>query len=266
MSPLDGVRLFVATPVDGAPSSAVASIGYQLTIARLLALHKDAGLLDPAIGCHPSDLVRARSLAVKAARDWGATHVLWLDADVVPAQGFLAAMIASGHDWVGCPYPKKKIHWDRVRPRPEEEPEALAYNYAYQTTGATQGIERVRVINGCIPVDRLAIGCTLTSMRALNAMWDFYESEEWFVDLADGKPIEAVALFALMYGQEQLVNGKRFRPLYSEDYSVCERYNRLRTVRPDLGFGSIHMLVSHPADHVGGAVFRGTAEGLIFAR
>jgi hypothetical protein len=260
---LADVRLLIVTPVDGAPASATAAIGYQLAVARILAEHRDAALLSPMLGCHPSDLVRARSLAAQTAIDTDRTHVLWLDADVVPKPGFLSAMLATGADWIGCPYPKKKIHWDRVRPTREEQSENLAYNYAYHPS-VPQNIE---VRDGCIEVERLAIGCTLTSVDALRAMVVHYREIDWFVERTeDGRAVEAVAIFGLLFGAPRTIDGRRFRPLYGEDYSACERYQVVRETYPNLGLSPIRMLVTHPADHVGGHCYRGSAEGLVFAR
>jgi hypothetical protein len=110
------------------------------------------------------------------------------------------------------------------------------------------------------------MGCMLTSVRALEAMTDKYREELWFIDVIDGKHFECVAIFQLMISELRDFRGKAFRTLYSEDYSFCQRYNDLCAERPELGFGPIQMLVSHPADHVGTHLFRGSHQGLAAAR
>jgi hypothetical protein len=267
-SPFDGVRLVIASPVDGMPEASLAATGYQFAVASILAEHRDAALIDPRRLCYPADIVRARCRAVSTARLRGdVTHILWLDTDVVPKPGFLGAMLATGYDWIGCPYPRKRIHWDRVRPEPHEEAEWHAYDYAYHfSSGDASSAARVECVNGCIPVERLSIGCTLTSMRALNAVWDYFADADWFTDVVDGRHTNVVSIFGLLMSNTGLVRGERFRALFSEDYSVCERYNVVREACPSLGFAPIQMLVTHPADHVGGHLYRASAEGLVYAR
>jgi hypothetical protein len=260
-------RLLIATPVDGDPENAMVAFGYAKAVAMLLSENKDAALLSPGLMGYPSDLVRARSRAARVAIEGGFTHVLWLDADTIPKRGTIGRMLELGYDWIGCPYPRKRIHWDRVRPMPHEEPEYLAYDYAYHfTNGPDESRQAVEVREGCVPVERLSIGCTLTSTRALKAVWDHFEEDDWFTDVVEGKHIHCVAIFGLLMSNVAPVQDRSFRALFSEDYSACERYNVMREARPDLGFEPIQMMVSHPADHVGWHRFHGDARGLVYAR
>ena len=268
MSVFDGVRLLVATPVDGEPAQAMCALGYAQAVGAILAEHRDAAATKPGLYGYPADLVRARTRAVLSARRFKATHVLWLDSDNVPKPNALEAMLATGYDWVGCPYPRKKVYWDRVgQVSPEEQSEWHAYDYAYHhTSGEGSGVKQIEVVNGCVPVERLSIGCTLTSMRALDAIWEHFKEIDWFTDVVEGVHFDCVAIFNLLFGATQTSRGKPFRPLFSEDYSVCERYNVVREAYPERGFAPIQMLVTHPADHVGSHLFRGSAEGLVYAR
>jgi hypothetical protein len=261
-------RILVATPVDGLPESAMVPYGYSKALARLMTeMRDDLEILLPDQGLmgYPADLVRARSRAVRIAKEYNATHILWLDSDIVPKQGCLKAMFDTGHDMVGCPYPRKRIHWERVgKAMMGEKAEWLAYDYAYHYSDGEEGLQHVPVTGGCIPVLRLAMGCMLSSMKCLEAMYERYREELWFVDVIDGKHFDCVAIFQLLMSEPKEFRGRTFRTLYSEDYSFCERYNRMRAERPE--FGSIQMLVSHPADHVGGLLFQGSAQGLAAAR
>ena len=265
--PAKPTKLVIATPIDGLPESARCAYGYALAVAGLLAGDVDAKLVAPGLLGYPADLVRARSRAVRLARDAGATHVLWLDDDTVPKRGAVAAMLASGHDVVACPYPRKRIHWERMgHAMPGEDHEKHAYDYAFHLHGADGGTARLEVRNGCIAVDRMGMGCMLTSMRALDAMTEHFRDELWMVDVVEGRHYDLVALFQLVMTETTTYNGRPFRILLSEDYSFCDRYNRMREARPELGLGSPQMLVSHPADHVGGHLFKGAHEGLVYAR
>jgi hypothetical protein len=261
-------RILIATPVDGLPESAMVPYGYSKALARLMSEMRDdldIQIADQGLMGYPADLVRARSRAVRIAKEYHATHILWLDSDIIPKQGCLGAMLNSGHDMIGCPYPRKRIHWDRVsKAMLNEQTEWLAYDYAYHFSDGDEGRQEVTVTNGCVPVLRCAMGCMLSSMRALEAMVDMYRDELWFVDVIDGKHFDCVGIFQLMLSQLMDFRGRPFRTLYSEDYSFCERYNRMRAERSE--FGSIQMLVSHPADHVGGHLYQGSSQGLAAAR
>ena len=257
-------KILICTPIDGIPESAKVSYGFALTLARALSSSSDMGLLDPGIMAYPADLVRSRSRCVMRAHDFGASHILWLDDDNVPKAGAIQKMIDSGHDMIGCPYPRKRIHWDRFKDPSNwagDDAEKHAYDYAYHHSDGPMGHEVFEVQDGCLPVARLSMGCMLTSMRALDAMTEHYRDELWFTDVVDGAHFPCVALFQLMFGKVQQVHGVPFRPLFSEDYSMCERYGQMGAP-----FGPIQMLVSHPADHIGAHLFRGHAEGLAYAR
>lgn len=264
------IRLMIATPVDGIPQSAKVSYGHAVAVGRLIASTGiDTIIPDLSLMAYPSDLTRARSRAVTQARTIKATHVLWLDDDNIPKPGAVETMLKSGHDFIGCPYPRKRIHWERFKDPQRwaaDEPEKIAYDYAYHHSDGPDGKASVPVVGGCLPVRRLSMGCMLTSVRALNAMWDHYEPDLWFTDLVDDGHWDCVALFMLMMGEQRIVHGSRFRPLFSEDYSFCERYARMNETHPELGFGPLQMLVSHPADHMGSHLFRGLSEGLVYAR
>ena len=195
--------------------------------------------------------------------------MLWLDDDNIPKPGAVNTMLASGHDFIGCPYPRKLIHWERFRNAGNwsgDDPERIAYEYAYHHSDGPDGRKSVPVVNGCLDVRRMSMGCMLTSVRALDAMWEFYRDELWFTDLVENGHWPCVALFQLILGETTKSHGTPFRPLFSEDYSFCERYARMNEAKPDLGFGPLQMLVTHPADHAGTHLFRGLSEGLVYAR
>ena len=267
---MTSIKLLVATPVDGLPASAKVAYGHALAVGRLIASSGiDTIIADLALTAYPSDLVRARSRLVWQARTLKATHVLWLDDDNIPKAGAVEKMLTSGHDFIGCPYPRKRIHWERFRDPANwsgDEPERVAYDYAYHHSDGPSGTQDISVVDGCLPVRRLSMGCMVTSVRALDAMWAHYDEELWFTDVVEDGQWPCVALFQLMMGETRKQHGIRFRPLFSEDYSFCERYARMNEARPELRFGPLQMLVSHPADHMGTHLFRGLPQGLVYAR
>lgn len=263
-------RIMVATPVDGVPESAMVPYSHARALSSLkneMVTDLEIAWGDQAYMAYPADLVRARSRAIRQAQEIQATHVLWLDSDIIPKAGFLGQMLATGHDFVGCPYPRKRIYWDQMRFAGEAEEQAYQYSY-HLNDGEDLGPMQVQVTNGCVEVKRVAMGCMLTSMRALSAMVEKYREELWFTDVIDSKHFDCVAVFQLMMSPLIDFRGRPFRTLLSEDYSFCERYNQTREdpKYADLKLGPVQMLVSHPADHVGGHLFRGSPNGLAAAR
>lgn len=198
----------------------------------------------------PRDVVRARSNAVALAlRHYpDASHVLWWDSDVVlPSLAVVSRLLASGHDLVGCPVPRKRIErWGDERE---------ASDFCYRVTGPDgTTVRRQPDAHGCIDVDALPFGLMLTSAHALRAMVAHYRDELWYTDGG----FEAVALFALWFETEKRApGGVRWRQLLSEDFSFCARWRALG--------GRVHMLLE-PCSHAGVHLFTGHVSGLKHVR
>lgn len=195
----------------------------------------------------PRDVVRARSNAVALVlrHHPDATHVLWWDSDVIaPSLGTVARLLASKHDVVGCPVPRKKIS------RWSENP----CDFAYRLAGEDGGTIAVQPdSSGCIEVDALPFGLMLTSAHALRYMTAHYRDELWYLDGG----FESVAIFQLLLTETREGPNGRFRELLSEDYSFCSRWKALG--------GKVHMLLE-PCSHVGPTVFPGHVSGLKHVR
>jgi hypothetical protein len=198
----------------------------------------------PPLDLYDEDIVRVRSRFVRAFLETDCTDVLWVDADMSFTPLAVAGLLASGRDFVACPYPRKKIHWDDVRADRRGDPEAAAYHYAI--TLLPGGIEfdegtQTGAIAG------IGLGLALTSRVCLQGMVDHYRDALEFDDLLEGGPKPTVALFQLLMPRGE--SGRR--GLLSEDHSFCRRWR-------DIG-GDVHMYLGpgSPVDHVGPHYFRG---------
>ena len=109
--------ILIATTVYGSPTTGTVHNAYHMATMRIC---RNAELeFVPLAAFVQADIVRARSGLV---RDFlahpTATHLLFWDEDVVAEPEVLAALlkglVESGHDYVGVPYPKKKIQWAKV--------------------------------------------------------------------------------------------------------------------------------------------------------
>ncbi len=278
-------KILIYTPVHGTPESASVSLGYHQATCQL-ARSVDVELLDGRMFTD-CDLVRARSRAVRIFLASSATHLLHWDADVVGNAGdiktALTNMLDSGHDLIGAPYPRKRVDWREVAHTAVDycavsgtrasnvvdlsvALEARAYSYPYKF-GDNDGAETpVSVENGCVEVECMGFGFTLTSRHCLQTMWDHYAPTLSFGDVLGGSVDWTVALFQLLLPPQTSVGPYSVGHMLSEDYSFCARWRACR----DTGrgrFNRVQMYVGagSPLHHVGPHVFRGSRDGLVRA-
>jgi hypothetical protein len=262
------INLVIASPLDGLPESASVAWAYAWALAKALQ-DPAVRMLDPVHMCYPADVCRARSRAVyQFLQKTDGTHLLWWDTDNAPADSaarVIKAMLDTCHDWVGCPYPRKRLHWDRMAMASKDgQPiEAHAVDYAFRVNGPDGTTREVEVKDGCVQVDRLGMGFTITSRNALQRMWDHYFDELWFTDVVDAAHYPGVALFDTMLCAPVEFppgSGQMMREWLSEDYAGCERFKRIG------GKPMMYVGEGSPVDHVGGFRYRGNRDGLVYAR
>lgn len=224
----DPKRLLIATPVYGRPEAATVSYAYH-TAVRVL--ERSGSVILPADLTYADDLVRARSQcawwALQRKAAWDA--VLWWDEDVVVQDvGIIDRMMATEHDVIGAPYPRKRL--------------PACFPYKPLTKGATP------IVNACIEVQRLSFGFMITTRNALETMARHY-SDEWYShEPMDGTPVRRVIA---MFKQVHTPEANLHRELLGEDYSFCERWRATG--------GKVHMFVGQgaPLGHQGPFVFTG---------
>lgn len=152
------------------------------------------------------------------------THLLFWDSDIVPSRaGYVAEMLASGHDIVGGAYPFRN------------DSGGVVVNVFAGDTVA---------VDGFMPVAALGTGFLLISRRALLAMarnmWSelFYRS-----DATDTRGVPRLAFFDCGIRNE---HGRRYM---SEDYLFCRRWQ-------DMG-GRTWCMLDATFQHVGEKAFDG---------
>jgi hypothetical protein len=186
-------RILIATPVNAAsPGAGDVSVHYQIALMRVIG----GGVGNIAYGSANAfvntDLVRARSRAVRAALDGCYTHLLFWDSDV-GGDGCLPAlrnMLARGVDFVAAPYPRK--------------------NAAMKLTHEPPFV---------------AMGFTLITESCMRRMWDAYYDDFYFEDVVEGRPYRTVALFQLLFAD--VPQPHPHRVLLGEDFSFCERWLKI---------------------------------------
>jgi hypothetical protein len=185
-------RIMIATPVMASvPGSGEVTVHHQLALLRTIQVIGGLGYAS-ANAFLNTDLVRARSRAVRAALDGCFTHLLFWDADVGGdgCARALQGMLDDGADVIAAPYPRKN-----GTGRMTHEPPLVA------------------------------MGFTLLSERCLRRMWDAYYDDLHFDDVVNDKPYRTVAMFQLL--RVELPTPHPHFALLGEDYSFCERWLRL---------------------------------------
>lgn len=233
-------RLLIATPVDGLATTARVTWGYHQAVRQF---ERAGAVIIGAESSFADDISRARSrIACSAVERPGWDWLLWWDDDVVPQDTTIVQrMLECGHDWVGAPYPRKRI--------------PAAFPYRPLRADRTSG--RLPVVNGCIEVQDLSIGFTLQSRKCLEDMIKHYDATEWWIegDGVGGWRREVGIFRQVRTAPEMVPDGKggtmEFCELMSEDYSACWRWRQMG--------GKIQMYVGPgaPVNHVGMHSFKG---------
>jgi hypothetical protein len=184
-------RVLIATPVMASePEAADVKLRFMTSMLQIVRTFNGLGFMSGSAFTN-TDLVRARSRAVRCALDECFTHLLFWDSDVGgDVSGALQGMLSCGVDFIACPYPRKNLSG-----RMTHEPPFVA------------------------------MGFTLLSEACLRNMWDAHYDELAFDDIVDGKAHRSVALFQLIL--TDVPGAKPHRALLGEDFSFCERWLRL---------------------------------------
>lgn len=209
-------RITIATPTTGYVSAAHHH--------ALLELVHDPAIMISPVNTYDCDVVRARARMVRRFLDGPATHLLFLDSDVVLDRDCLAGMLAAavkGHGVVTAPYPKTPaaghLPWESLAAKADplgRPPQALIYRYAVEPDGpiAPDAV-------GCTPVKRAPLGCALISRAVALELTECCEaSNECFDDRPHGAP-DTANIFAQRGGRR--ADDADHPPLLSEDYSFC---------------------------------------------
>lgn len=240
-------RVVIATPTHGTPCT-----DYVATMMKLVTAGQRGGAWEVLCRFSRNDsIVHARSSLVREFLETDGTHLLFVDDDQSFEPHVLAGMLATGHDFVACPYPRREgVNWDLVREHLDVPPEALAYRYNVTLMGHPDAPALAfDDATKCAEVVALGFGCVLLTRRACELMVRAYGESLGYLDLSTHK--QTTALFQL-----ELADGT----LYGEDVSFCRRWRAIGgRVWMYLGEGS-------PIDHHGAHRYRGALEAFGLTR
>lgn len=183
-------------------------------------------------------ITRARNTLVgEFLKNDAFTHLLFIDADIGFEPEAISRVVHSGHDVVGCIYPKKHYDFDKFHQSASGDMRD-SMNYVVNVAGETSpdGIERT-ITNGFIQVHDIGTGFMLISRRAILKM--VHAHPELRHDTENDK-----GLFALF---DTLIDEKQ--RYLSEDWSFCKRWRNIG--------GEIYADLTQNLSHAGNHVFEG---------
>jgi hypothetical protein len=285
-------RVLVCTPTRGGVAPAYNASLLQLARDEQFEMVDGTELAD--VKHWQEDVVRVRSRMVNFfLHQCDATHLLFIDSDIVFEPRVIRGMLAAQKDFVTCPYPRRDgIDFEKVRALPDLPAEAMAYRYSVRPLDGVPQL--VPGPDGCAEIKSNGFGLTLLTRAGLERMETFYKGDridyeraarDFIADegsipnraslVAFAKHVARMAreMPVLAFEDEsQIVAGGRIpsvalfmlalreKGLLSEDFSFCERVRDMgEKVWLYLGPGS-------PVSHQGEILFRGALEAFGLAR
>jgi hypothetical protein len=165
-------RLYACTPTTGRP----AAPEHKSTMTALVGLEQvDVRLAFEVTGWTQAidDLVTTRSRFVRDFLETDCTHLLMVDDDESFSPLVVLGMLATGHDCVAAPAPKREEpNWGNVMQDDGRPPEARAYRYPIKWIPGPK-----RMQGDCVEVESIGLGCALFSRSMLERMVKEYSKE-----------------------------------------------------------------------------------------
>jgi hypothetical protein len=236
------VNLVVATPCFGGQISVV----YAASLLRLQTLLRGYRNLNLKVLFKDGDalITRARaSLISQFLDDPGATHLLFIDADIGFDAEQVLRLIQSGADMAAAVYPIKRIDWDKVKTTIEAarpNPAAAALQYVLEVDDPNA----VTAKAGFVKVRYAGTGFLMIRRQALEQMCAHYPQLKFKRDHSLDAAIASdnrFALFECMIAEDGTY--------LSEDFAFCKRWT-------DMG-GEIWADLNSTLTHVGPMAFHG---------
>ncbi len=241
-TPSGRINLVVATPCFGGQ----VSVAYATSLLKLQAFMRRFGGVNLTVRFKDGDalITRARaSLISQFLDDPGATHLLFVDADIGFEPEQVWRLIQCGADMCAAIYPIKLIDWDKVKSTIEAarpNPTAAALKYVFEVDDVNAVTERA----GFVKVRYAGTGFLMIRRAALEKMCARYPQLQYKRDHSCDAATASDNRFALF---ECLI--AEDGTYLSEDFAFCKRWT-------DIG-GEIWADLDSRLNHVGPMTFCG---------
>ena len=234
----------------GAPTHYGQEPGFVSSLMALVTALPELGVSQVQVNMPSGDSLvhRVRNRTAADFLESDATHMLWLDTDIVFNVEDVALLLKAGHALCGGAYPKKQIDWEQVHEAAERgSPKTELHEHAASFVVVPDG--EARVHNCCIPVKYLGTGFLLVAREVYEAIAK-QEPQNWY---ASGMASDLGRRTHCFFDTPIVDNN-----LLSEDYSFCRKAKQAG-YQPML-----HLSVS--LGHVGSHCFRGRLEHMFTER
>lgn len=229
-------QVYIATPAYGEMVSAY----YSRSLARVFAIASkyDIPVTYSVIG-NESLITRARNEMVGGFLESGATHLLFIDADISFDPMDVFTLMLHKKDLVAAAYPTKGLAWDRVaKTKSKTAIEAMRSSINYvinlnpeQTAAAkkSKGTIPITLYDGLLEVYDAGTGFMLISRDALEKMIEAFKDDISYVSdsttVNDDGVIQQVKVdrYALFDTSIDLETNRYL----SEDYTFCRRWQNI---------------------------------------
>jgi len=236
--------------------------GYTESLLKTMFMCKDLNIPATVYFCRNDSLVsRARNnLIAKAMTNTGATHFMFIDADITWDPQDILKLLMSDKSIVGGIYPIKNYQWDKLVNNPEIIKELLERKKKTQLDGLLSNEEYVKmnmvrynanyvsnmlsIQNNLTKVKHLATGFMLIKRSVIENMSKAFPQTKYVDDvgfLSGNENDYAYALFDC---------GVEEGHYFSEDWLFCQRWTKMG--------GSIFADVSINLDHTGIENYKGS--------
>ncbi len=235
-------HLFIALPCFGGLITAQCAESVR-RLTHLLRDHEVAVTVEYLL--HESLVQRARNTLVHTFMKSEATHLLFVDADILFNPLDVLGMLGADKPLVTGAYPRKGINQQAVLDafeRHEPDPFAFAASYVVNYLPAKVG-DKVTAEFGCVPVLDAATGFMLAKREVFEEMAAAmpeiaYTSDEVHASRGRGETVHAFFDCAIVEGR-----------YLSEDYLFSRRWQRLG--------GTVWMFLPAKLAHIGTYTYRG---------
>ena len=252
------IKLFIGTPCYGGMITA----DYFKSCMQLVALASTQKIeLQFATIGNESLITRARNTIVSMFlddKDYIGTHLLFIDADIGFVPQNIERLIRADKDIVCGIYPRKCIHWDKIRGVLKENPNVSNEELEYRSLGYNLNFvdpKNIRIEEGFCEVMEAATGMMLIKRDVLVKMQKAYPERKYNSDqIVNGQQWRSDNCYDL-FGVGKIDWDKDQRYL-SEDYYFSRLWSKIG--------GKIYADVSAPLTHQGNMHFKGHV-GAIFS-